>query len=79
MGRLCYSAPSAVPLMSNYKGFPQSQANDFLRAAQRLDSFLIFTTSAASPRSCASCRSIEPGADWTNYKRSSMQLECCGP
>ena len=72
--RLLPSAPYRCrPLNSNYKGFPLCQANECLRAAQRLDSLLDFTA-AASPRSCALRRSIERRCGRTNYKRSSMQL-----
>jgi len=36
-------------------------------------SFLIFISSSASLQRCDLRQSIEPSADWTNYKRSFVQ------
>ena len=65
-----------LPLSSNYKGFPTCQAkagHDELQCNSSMDFGLQITGSFATALNC------EQGADWKNYKRSSMQLFCCGP
>jgi hypothetical protein len=64
------------PLSSNYKGFPSCQAkrgHDELRSNSSVEFGLQITDSVAT------ALNSEQGADWKNYKRSSMQLFCCGP
>jgi hypothetical protein len=64
------------PVTSNYKGFPACQAkrgHDELRSNSSVEFGLQITDSVAT------ALHSEQGADWENYKRSSMQLICCGP
>ena len=61
--------------MSNYKGFPLCQANEVRRAAQRLDSYLLFSSAwtycfSALMRIASSLRAR---CGRTNYNRSLMQ------
>ena len=64
------------PISSNYKGFPRCQAKSGHDESRErfVDGIQLLNTDQVQ-----AVLTTRQGADWRNYKRSLMQLACCGP